>query len=363
MSKAPKNIEKVVLGVGALAGIGLAALGFMKAGAVEEDFPGNSRQPKDSDTSVAGAAQVPGTLNSLQSDRVYEAAIVENPKIGDRPVDIFIGVPLYADRDNPNKPVDPLLGNDIHAPIPNEWWLENGVDMTFADSPQRDDDGDGFTNLEEFTAKTHPGKASDHPPLIAKLSFVKEESQQWLVLFGNDLGGKWVPKLDDELSRDIEGKVMKNKVGFADGVEPGGLLFAEEPLKGRFKFTGFEEREVKNERLNITEKIKFAKFEDTSENKEGRKYEIPNRLPRAQRQNWVQYDRTAFLDLQAVGEGGKVFEVVEGTRFALPSGGEEKNYLLKEVTPESIVVEWEEEGAQKNVTIPKGGLPEFDLAP
>ena len=231
MSKAPKNIEKVVLGVGALAGIGLAALGFMKAGAVEEDFPGNSRQPKNSDTSVVGAAQVPGTLNSLQSDRAYEAAIVENPKIGDRPVDLFVGVPLYADRDQPNKPVDPLLGNDIHPPVPNEWWLANGVDMTFADSPQRDDDGDGFSNLEEFTAKTHPGKASDHPPLIAKLSFVKEESQQWLVLFGNDLGGKWVPKLDEALCKETDGKPMKNKVAFAKGIEPGGLLFAKEPLK------------------------------------------------------------------------------------------------------------------------------------
>lgn len=363
MSKAPKNIEKVVLGVGALAGIGLAALGFMKAGAVEEDFPGNSSQPKDSDTSVAGAARVPGTLNSLESDRAYQAAIVENPKIGDRPVDLFVGVPLYANRDNTNEPVDPLLGSDIHPPIPNEWWLEYDVDMTYADSPQRDDDEDGFSNLEEFTAKTDPGDGSNHPPLIAKLSFVKEESQQWLLLYGSDFSGKWVPKLDDTHSRDIEGNVLKNKVSFTDAIEPGGTLFAEEPMKGRFKFLKFEERTERNERLNIDEQVKYALFEDLSENKKGKQYEIPSRLPTAERPKWIQYDRTAFLDLQAVGESGKVFEVVEGNTFSLPSGSEDKDYLLKEVTPESIVVEWGDEGAKQEVLIPRGGLPDFNLAP
>jgi hypothetical protein len=359
MSKAPKNIEKIVLGVGAVAGIGLAALGFMKANAVEADFPGNNRQPKNSDTSVAGAARVPGTLNSLASDRAYKAAEVENPRVGRRPVDLFVGVPLYADRDNPNKPFDPLLGEDIHPPIPNEWWLEKGADMTFADSPKRDDDEDGFTNFEEFVAKTDPASASSHPPLIAKLSFVKEESAQWLMLYGSEFGGKWVPKLDDALSRDIAGAPLKNKVDFADGIEPGGLLFAEPPLQGRFKFIEIVEREILNERLNINEKVKFAIFEDQSENRLGKRYETPNRLPRAERAKWVQYDRTAFLDLQAVGEGGKVFEVEEGTTFTLP---DKKTYLLKAVTPDSLEVEWEEEGATESVTIPKGGFPDFDLA-
>ncbi|MBK1828755.1 Amuc_1099 family pilus-like system protein [Haloferula rosea] len=362
MSKAPKNIEKIVLGVGAVAGLGLAALGFMKAGAVEEDFSDSVGQPGKSDTSVAGAAKVAGTLNSLQSNRVYESAEVENPKIGQRPVDLFVGVPLYANRDNPNNPVDPLLGDNIHPPIPNEWWLEYDADMTFADSPQRDDDQDGFTNLEEFTAKTSPTDAKDHPPLIAKLSYQKEESEQWLVLYGSDFSGKWVPKLDEEFSKGIDGKQMKNKVSFTAPLEPGDEFFAEEPLKGRFKFLNFEKRTVRNERLNIDEEVTFAMFEDLSENKKGKKYEIPNRLPRAQRENWVQYDRTAFLDLQAVGEKGKVFQVEEGTQFALPSGGKEKTYLLKEVTPESIVVEFEGADGPESVTIPKGGLPDYDLS-
>jgi len=362
MSKAPKNIEKIVLGVGAVAGLGLAALGFMKAGAVEEDFSDSVGRPGDSDTSVAGAAKVAGTLNSLQSNRVYDSASVENPKIGQRPVDLYVGVPLYANRDNPNDPVDPLLGDNIHSPIPNEWWLEHGADMTFADSAQRDDDQDGFTNLEEFKGKTSPTDDSDHPPLIAKLSFEKVESQQWLLLFGSEFSGKWVPKLDEETSKDIEGKPMKNKVSFVEPVEPGGLLFAKEPLKGRFKFLKFEKREVENERLNITEEVTFAIFEDQSENKKGKKYEIPNRLPRAQRQAWLQYDRTAYLDLQAIGEKGKVFPVEEGTKFALPSSAKEKNYLLKEVTPESIVVEFEGESGPESVTIPKGGLADYDLS-
>jgi hypothetical protein len=77
---------------------------------------------------------------------------------------------------------------------------------------------------------------------------------------------------------------------------------------------------------------------------------------------FIQHDRTAFLELQAVGEKGKLFPVEEGTKFALPSGGDEKSYLLKEVTPEAIVVEFEGKDGTESVTIPKGGMPDYDLS-
>ncbi|MGE9270736.1 MAG: Amuc_1099 family pilus-like system protein [Verrucomicrobiales bacterium] len=361
MSKPPKNIEKIVLGVGAVAGLGLAALGFMKASAFDEDFSAPSKQPGPSDTSVSGAELVPGTINSLASDRVYTSATVPNEKLesGQRPVDLFVGVPLYANRDNPNEPIDPLVGGDRHPPIPNAWWLKYGVDMTYADSPQRDDDGDGYSNLEEFQGKTDPSDSADHPPLIAKLFFTREESAEWLVLFGTEISGQWMPKLEAEFSKDMEGNPMKNKVSFGEGLKPGDVFFAEEPMAKRFKFIGFEDRVQRNQRLNIDENLRFAIFEDLSENKPGKRYEIPNRLPRAQRPDWVQHDRTAYLELQAIGQSGQTLKVVEGTRFALPKDAEAKDYFLKEVTPEHIVVEWKNGYATEDITIPKGGLPYF----
>lgn len=364
MSKAPKHIEKILLGVGLLAGGALAALGVMKNGEANEAFSSSISSPRAADTSIAMAEAVRGTINSLQSDRQLTAATVPAPSLeeGVRPVDLFVGVPLYARRDNPNEPFDPVTSETIHPPIPNSWWLKYGAQPGFADSPQRDDDSDGFTNEEEWKGGTNPVNASQHPPLIAKLSYVKDESIEWIVLFGNELSGKWVPKMEAPVGE------KGPKVGFAAPLNPDDLFFTdvdedkgEGRYKNRFKFLRFEDREVMNERLNIPEKLRIAIYEDQKENKKGLTYEAQNRLPNAQKKANAQYDRTAVLDLQAIGQSGKEFKVEERTRFALPSDGEEKDYYLKEVTPEQVVVEWEENGQTRSVTIPRGGLPDYDL--
>ena len=360
MSKAPKNIEKILLAVGVLAGGGLGALGFMKKGAAVEDFGNRIPEPRDAETSVAGSEKVPGTLNSITSDRQFPAATVEAQALeeGTRPVDLFVGVPLFASRDNPNEPIDPVTSDDIHPPIPNAWWLKYGAKPNFADSPQRDDDGDGFTNLEEFEAGTHPTNGSIHPPLIAKLSFIKDESTWWLLEFGNYFNGQWTPKMETE-----DG--AKFRVGFAAPLKEGDLFFSDAPAESgfmnRFKFLRVEDRTVRNERLNIDEQLQFGIYEDQRENKKGRTYEVPNRMPRAEKPNHRNFDRTAVLELRALGQEGAEFKIEENTRFALPADGKDKTYLLKEVTPEKVVIEWEQDGETLSVEIPKGGLPEIDL--
>jgi hypothetical protein len=350
MSKAPKNIEKVLLGVGLVAGGALGALGFLQLGAAEEDFSQSVPKPTDEAISVAGAEQVPGTINSLQSDRTLKAAEVPNEKLesGRRPVDLTVGVPLFANRDNPNQPVDPLTSSDIHDPIPNEWWLKHGIPPNFADSPQRDFDEDGFSNLEEFEAGTLPNDSTSHPELADKLAYLKEESVEWFLEFGMEMGGKLMPKIE------IPTTGEKNKVDFSSPLEPGDTFFAEEPFKGRFKFLGIEERKEMNERLNFEETLKYGIFEDLKPNKKETKYEIPNRIPRAEEPSFYQYDRTAVLELQALGQEGEELRVEENTRFGLPKGAEDKKYLLKRVTPEEVEIEWEADGETRSLVIPKG---------
>lgn len=350
MSKTPKNLEKIILGVAVLAGGALVATGVMKKGQVDEDFSSNSSSSGGGETSVAGADLVPATINSLQLDRSWAPATVPSTRLasGERPVNLFVGIPLFASRDNPNEPVDPLTSPDVHPPIPNEWWLEHGVSPNFADSPQRDADDDGFTNLEEFEAKTNPADATSHPPLIQKLAYVGDEAEEWIVEWSFESEGKWIPKYAD-------GKGGKNKVDFGSAIAPGGTFFAEEPAKDRFKFIGFEDRTVRNERVNIDEKVRYAIFEDQKENKKGLKYEMPQRFPRAQRPDYIQYDRTAILDLRAIGRSGQTFKVEERTAFSLPAGEAEKGYFLKEVTPDAITVEWTEDGEARSVTISKTG--------
>ncbi|MCH7224516.1 Amuc_1099 family pilus-like system protein [Haloferula sp. A504] len=348
MSKAPKNIEKILLGVGLLAGAGLAYLGYSQFAA--DAFNKSAPNPRDGDVSVAGAEQIPGTINSLQSDRTIRAATVPSTRLdsGQREVNLFVGVPLFAERDNPNDPIDLLQSPDVHPPIPNEWWLKYEISPVYADSPQRDADEDGFSNLEEFTAKTLPNDSGSHPELADKLAYVKDETVTWFLEFGFQAGGKWIPKFENLTTGE------KNRVPFANGLEPGDVFFGEEPFKGRFKFIEIEEREVFNERLNINEKKQFGKYEDLKENKKGTRYEVPNRIPNAVKPQYYNYDRTAVLELRALGMGGKEFKVEENTRFALPPDGDDKKYLLKNVTPEQIEIEWEVDGETRSRVIPKG---------
>lgn len=361
MSKPIAHLEKILLGAGLLVGAGLAYFGYQTVSEVEEKFTAQEPRLEVSDTSTAFAEEVSKSLNSVQSNRIVRSATVPTDRLdsGEREVNLFIGVPLFAHRDRPNEPVDLLTSADVLPPVENEWWLKHGISPKFADSLERDEDGDGFTNLEEYQAGTLPNDDSDYPRLVKKLRYISDESLGWIVEFGFQAGGKQLPK--GEAQTELGGKFERFRQGFQVGVEPGGLFFSDGPLEERFKFVKVDEREIFNQRLNINEKKKFMIFEDQKENKKGRIYEVPNRFPRAQREQFTHYDRTAVLELQALDYGGDEFRVEEGTRFALPPNGENPDYLLKEVTPEQITVEWEEEGETESIVIPRGNFPNANI--
>lgn len=359
MSNSIAHLEKILLGVGLLVGLGMAYFGYRTMSDIDETFTAQAPRLEVSDTSVEFAEQVSKALNSIQSNRIVRTATVpsDRSESGEREIDLFIGVPLFANRDRPNEPFDIYTSPDVLPPIPNGWWLKHGISPRFADSKERDEDGDGFTNLEEYQAGTGPADFSDHPPLVTKLRYVDHESLAWIVEFGFQAGGKQLPK--GEAQTELDGALKKLRQNFEAGVEPGGSFFSEDPLKNRFKLIEIEERQVFNDRLNIEETLKFMIFEDLKENKKGKKYEVPNRFPRAAREKFMHYDRTAVLELLALNYDGEEFRVEEGTRFTLPPDGDDAAYFLKEVTPEQIIVEWEGEDAEvQTIEIPHGRLPD-----
>lgn len=350
MSQLPKNFEKILLGVGGVAALAFAGLGFMKSSAVTEDFSRTGAGAGKNEVTIPEAEATAKAVGSLTADRVIESGDDDG-----RPVDLFVGVPLFADKNNPNVPVDPLEGKPVHEGIPNRWWIENGADMTFANSPDRDDDGDGFTNREEFEAKTHPVDAKSIPALINKLAYLKDESTMWYVQFGLESGGKWAPRFTG-LTPDK--KRLQNRVSAVEMMEPGATFFKEGAMANRFKFTGIIEREITSERTGLEQKVKFAQYEELKPNKAGDKYESQAGLPDAELEAKAYYDRTAVLDLRAIGYEGKEFKVEERTKFALPPDAPEKNYTLKKVTPEAIEVEYADaKGETQTLEIKKGGTP------
>ncbi len=72
---------------------------------------------------------------------------------------------------------DPASQN-VHGNVPNHWFISNGIADALgrADGLAMDSDADGFTNQEEFEAKTNPGDASSLPSLVEVGKAVKLEA-------------------------------------------------------------------------------------------------------------------------------------------------------------------------------------------
>jgi hypothetical protein len=346
MSWLQTNYEKAALGGAVVVALGLAFMGWSKYGNVENDFASAATAAGKNSAAVQNADLIPKAVSSLKSDRVWEPAIYK-----DRPVDLFVGIPLFIPSAAPTTTVDPWRDAPIHPPIPNKWWLDHKLDPGYADSPARDPDGDGFSNLEEYLGKTDPMDPKSFPSLIAKLMYVRDESLTWAIRpsYGSD--GKFPFNYVDD-------KKGQNKTGAADMIAPGGLFFAKGIMKDRFKFLGSEVRQEMSPKTNIPMAITYVRIEDQKDNKKGTVYEIPAPLSEERLNEHRQYDRTAVMSLEALGLSGQDFKVEENLTFALPPDAPKKDYLLKKVTPESITVEYTDgSGEKKTVEIPKGATP------
>lgn len=353
MSWFSTNYEKAALGGAVLVALGLAYMGWSKLGGVEEDFNLRLAGAGKNNPAVEGADLIPKAMQSMKLDHTWTQGVD-----GDRPVDLFTGIGLFIKSSEPDKAIDLIKGAEVHDGIPNTWWLENHIDPGFADSPQRDPDEDGFSNLDEFTAKTDPNNAKSHPALIAKLMYAKDESLAWVIRpgYGTENGGFSFSYEDN--------KGGKNRVSPGEEVMPGGLFFPKPPMKERFKLLGHEVRKEMNQAIHLEMETTYVRIEDQKSNKKGTVYEFPAPLNRDQRAKFQQYDRSAVLSLEALGLQGKEFKIEENTTFSLPPEAPRKDYLLKKVTPDSIIVEFPKaDGSRDTVEIRKGGLPELPKQP
>lgn len=346
MSWFSKNYEKAALGGAVAAALGLAYLGWSKLDSVTTDFGQNLKDRGNNNSAVRDADLIPKALSSLKLDRSWQQALD-----GERPVDLFVGIPLFVPKSAPETTVDLFKDSPVHSPIPNTWWLNHNLDPGYADSPARDPDGDGFTNLEEFTGKTDPNDIKSYPPLIAKLMYVKDDSLVWVLRPGYGENGSFPFKYED-------GKRQANSTPAGVMVAPNELFFAAGPMANRFKLLGSELRKVVNNATKSESEVTFTRIEDQRPNKKGVVYEIPAPLSDLRQNEFRQYDRTAVLSLEALGLKGKEFKVEENLSFALPPDSAKKDYLLKKVSPESITVEFTDAaGQKKTLDISKGSMP------
>ncbi|KAB2639151.1 MAG: hypothetical protein DVB25_06210 [Verrucomicrobia bacterium] len=348
MSWFSQNYEKAAIGGAAVAALGFVCLGWSKLGSVAEDFNVNTQGAGANNPAVASADLVAKAVSSLSLNRVWSQA-----KLEDRVVDLFTGVQLFVLRDQPGKAVDLFKSPPIHPPIPNLWWIQNGLDPGLADSPSRDADDDGYTNLEEFLAKTDPKDPKSHPSLINKLKYEKDDSLNWCIRPGFPDGDAFTFNYGDSHN----GR-NRSKTGIT--VKPGELFFTEGVMKDRFKYLGMVKRMEMNASTHTQMEVTYAKIEDQLPNKKGVIYEIPQ-FSEGREQEFSKYDRSGVLSLEAIGYEGKPETIKENTRFGLPFDSPKKDYLLKKVSPDGVEVEYTDavSGAKKTALIHKGSFPEI----
>jgi len=89
------------------------------------------------------------------------------------------------------KLIDPIAqgSEQLHPPITNEWFVANGLDYTDESIKEKDSDGDGFSNLEEFLAKTNPNDSKDAPASLNKLKLVGFNPVPFRLEFKGDPSG------------------------------------------------------------------------------------------------------------------------------------------------------------------------------
>ena len=87
--------------------------------------------------------------------------------------------------------VDPIEGGEnLHPPITNAWLIRYDLDYSDSGIKDRDNDGDGFSNLEEFSAdpQTDPTDPASTPPSFTKLQLLAFQPKPFRLVFKGDGG-------------------------------------------------------------------------------------------------------------------------------------------------------------------------------
>ena len=175
------HYDRVLLAVFALALLLCAALLFNNVRGYNETFAslkGQVPQKRTLPVSV-DVSKIANAEKKIADPDIWAA----RPLGPNRRLPLFVSVPYIAKSEtDPNTElvkttlIDPYADGAnavIHPPVPNSWIIENGLDLLSQNVLDQDNDGDGFTNLDEYNAHTNPNDPKSHPPYWTKLVLTK----------------------------------------------------------------------------------------------------------------------------------------------------------------------------------------------
>lgn len=225
-----------------------------------------------------------------------------------------------------NKLVNPLeeAGLPIHPPVPNKWFEQNKLDLLDSNILQSDNDLDGFSNLEEFSAKTDPQNKDSHPPFVSKLRLKQFVKNPFRMVFKSWYG-------DPEKSESMSFQINPLDYRFPTQVVNVNGLVAES-----FKIIKFEKK-IGVDAQGIEQDLS----ELTLQNEVGETVVLPL--------NKVVNSPRTFGIFKFLGDGTEL-RVQKGQDFSCGPGGGEK-YKLIDINPREALIQDINSG--QSVTVPR----------
>jgi len=189
-----------------------------------------------------------------------------------------------------------------------------------------DADNDGFSNLEEFNAKTDPRDANSMPPLTDKLVLMQRISHDYTIkLLGGDGTTFQVQRLLPE-PRTSKFVTLNEEFGFEKGVT-------------RFKVLSAEKKDVQHPTLGPIQAF-VLKIKDLSTNKE---FDLTEK---AEEVNLAEYEAVFEFRWKT---RQKIPGVREGKTFVLPGLG--KTFHILKLDESKAIIAPDENGSPSTQTI------------
>ena len=241
------------LAIGAILGLAAAGLaGYSYMDKVVE--PETNISASKSGESLTAEADL--VKESLKRDRTVVDVAPEGAKVNGQPriARLFFSTEIWQitlDSEKKNTVVDIYdpAAPSIHGDIPNTWFIANNIADALgrSDGKVLDSDNDGFTNEEEFNAKTCPSASTSYPDLVQasgatpKLEVVKTNVARATIVVDNMFG--MATTTPQSVNIRIFAKHTDMTPVWKGDVKPGGSFDLPGEKLGRFTVVRFDKAE------------------------------------------------------------------------------------------------------------------------
>ena len=192
--------------------------------------------------------------------------------------------------------------------MPDAWEKKYGLNPSDADDAEADADGDDFTNLEEFLAKTDPTDAKDHPDYLDSLAIVlplKKTYLPFVFLSATPVPKSWRCEFFDASRKDSYGR---------KGVSTS-VLIGEDIGDSGFVLKSYEKKSEKRAIKGSVNKRDADISEVVIERKRDGK-QLSLRIAESRKDKPMSVDVQAKLSYSRRG-AAKTFDVVAGAEITL----------------------------------------------